>query len=74
MPKGYWIVRLDVTDPDVFTRYTAATPAVLGTYGARFLARGGAHESVEGTPRSRNGARRASGVSGASRHGLVSIS
>ena len=54
MLKGYWIVRLDVTDPDVFTRYTAATPAVLGTYGARFLARGGAHESVEGTPRSRN--------------------
>ena len=54
MLKGYWIVRLDVTDPDVFTRYAAATPAVLGKYGARFLARGGNHESVEGTPRSRN--------------------
>ena len=54
MPKGYWIVRLDVTDPEVFTRYASATPAVLGKYGARFLARAGDHESVEGTPRSRN--------------------
>jgi uncharacterized protein (DUF1330 family) len=54
MPKGYWIVRLDVTDPEVFARYVSATPAVLGKYGARFLARGGDHESVEGTARSRN--------------------
>lgn len=54
MPKGYWIVRLDVTDPEVFARYASATPAVLGRYGARFLARAGDHETVEGTPRSRN--------------------
>lgn len=54
MPKGYWIGRVDVTDPEAYQRYVAANGAAFARYGARFLVRGGRFEAVEGEARARN--------------------
>lgn len=54
MPKGYWIVRVDVTDPEQFKAYAASNELPLKKYGARFLVRGGRFENPEGTTRARN--------------------
>lgn len=54
MPKGYWIARVDVTDPEGYKAYIAANARPFSTYGARFLVRAGRFESPEGIARSRN--------------------
>ena len=54
MAKGYWIARVDVTDPTGYQRYVAANAAAFRKYGARFVVRGGRFEAPEGTPRARN--------------------
>ena len=54
MVKGYWIGRVDVTDPERYKNYVAANGKAFAKYGARFLIRGSAFESVEGTARARN--------------------
>ncbi|MDR3535622.1 MAG: DUF1330 domain-containing protein [Acetobacteraceae bacterium] len=54
MAKGYWIGRVDVTDPEGYKEYVAANAAAFRKYGARFLVRGGTFEAPEGTPRARN--------------------
>ncbi len=54
MPKGYWIVRIDVSDPEVYGRYIKANAAPIGRHGGRFIVRGGTHEAVEGKARARN--------------------
>ena len=54
MPKGYWIARVDVTEPAGYQGYVAANGAAFSKYGARFLVRGGNFEAPEGTPRARN--------------------
>jgi len=54
MPKGYWIVHLDVTRPDKFQAYLAANAEPLKKHGARFLARAGRYRSAEGSSRTRN--------------------
>ena len=54
MAKGYWIVRVDVTDPDGYKEYIAANAAAFHKYEAKFLVRGGAFEALEGSHRSRN--------------------
>src|SRR5437762_3272673 len=54
MLKGYWIVRVDITDQEKYKAYIAANAAPLSKYGARFLVRGSRFENPEGTNRSRN--------------------
>jgi len=54
MPKGYWIVRADVSDPEQYKKYVEANAAPLARHGARFLVRGGASERLEGGARARN--------------------
>ena len=54
MPKGYWIVRGNVTDPEAYKAYVAANAEAFRKFGARFLARAGKSEVVEGEGRSRN--------------------
>lgn len=54
MAKGYWIVRVDVHDPEAYQKYVAANAAAFRKFGARFLVRGGRHERLEGTSRARN--------------------
>ena len=54
MPKGYWIARVDVADPEKYKAYVAANAEPFSKFGARFLVRGGNFENPEGTSRSRN--------------------
>ena len=54
MAKGYWIVHVDVSDPEAYKAYVAANAAAFGKFGARFLVRGGSYETVEGASRARN--------------------
>ena len=54
MPKGYWIARVDVADPEQYKVYVAANAAPLQAHGARFLVRAGRFENPEGSSRSRN--------------------
>ena len=54
MSKGYWIARVDVTNPDGYKGYVAANAVAFKKYGAKFIVRGGTYEAVEGKARSRN--------------------
>lgn len=54
MAKGYWIARVDVADLDQYKKYVAANALPLKQYGAKFLVRAGAFETLEGSSRSRN--------------------
>ncbi|HEX4302680.1 MAG TPA: DUF1330 domain-containing protein [Rhizomicrobium sp.] len=54
MAKGYWISRIDVTNPDAYQRYVEGTVEAFEKYGARMLARGGRAQALEGTARARN--------------------
>jgi uncharacterized protein (DUF1330 family) len=54
MAKGYWIVRVDVADPEAYKAYIAANAEALRKFGARFLVRGGTYETMEGASRARN--------------------
>lgn len=54
MPKGYWIARVDVADPEAYKAYVAANAEPLRAHGGRFLVRGGEFENPEGSSRSRN--------------------
>lgn len=54
MPKGYWIARVDIRDAEGYKQYVAAAAPAFARFGARFLARGGAFEALEGTARARN--------------------
>ena len=42
------IVEIEVRDPETYERYKRLVPASLEAYGGRFVARGGAIESLEG--------------------------
>ncbi len=54
MPKGYWVGRVDVNDTEAYKAYVAANAKAFAKYGAKFLVRGGKHETVEGGSRTRN--------------------
>jgi uncharacterized protein (DUF1330 family) len=54
MLKGYWMIHVDVADLEKYKAYMAANAEPLKKYGARFLARGGKFEIVEGKGRSRH--------------------
>ena len=54
MAKGYWIVRVDIRDPEQYKQYVAANAKPLAKYGAHFLVRAGTYENVEGSARTRN--------------------
>ena len=45
---AYVIVESDVTDPERYEQYKAATPAAIAAGGGRFLARGGELTVLEG--------------------------
>lgn len=52
-PLGYWMSKVDVTDPERYKDYVAATAAPFAEYGAWFLVRGGRNHLLEGRGRSR---------------------
>src|ERR1700682_2872596 len=54
MPKGYWIPQIDVSNPEGYKAYMAATPPAHEKYRGNALERGGKSEVVEGRARSRH--------------------
>ena len=54
MPKGYWVARVDVRDPEKYKDYVAANAIAFKKYGARYLVRAGKFENPEGSTRARN--------------------
>ena len=45
---AYWIAHVTVTDPDRYKGYQALAPQAFAAHGARFLARGGQADCLEG--------------------------
>jgi uncharacterized protein (DUF1330 family) len=45
---AYVIVETDITDPEQYERYKAASPAAVAAGGGRFVARGGELDVLEG--------------------------
>ena len=54
MAKGYWIGRVDVSNPEEYKAYMVANAVPFKKYGAKFLVRGGQFENPEGASRARN--------------------
>lgn len=46
---AYLIADVDVTDPVQYEQYKKLAPPAIAQYGGRYLVRGGAHETMEGT-------------------------
>jgi uncharacterized protein (DUF1330 family) len=46
---AYLIADIDVTDPDAYAEYRRTVGDSIAAFGGRFLARGGATESLEGS-------------------------
>ncbi len=53
MAKGYWVVNLEVTDPDAYKRYQAFVRPFLDEWGGAFVVRGGTRIVKEGNARTR---------------------
>ena len=53
MAKGYWVVSVDVSDPEGYKLYIAENAKAFTKYGARFLVTGRKSEIVEGKGRAR---------------------
>jgi len=54
VPKAYWIARVDVKDLEAYKAYLSGATQAFAGHGARFLARGGRADGVEGQARARN--------------------
>lgn len=54
MPKGYWIGRVDVADPEAFQKYLDADKKAIVRYGGKVIVLAGKFEAVEGQARARN--------------------
>ena len=54
MPKAYWIARVDVDDAEEYKKYVETGKPAFERHGAKFLARGGRSEKLEGKNRARN--------------------
>ena len=46
--SAYVIARVQVNDPEQYLEYARRTPAVIESFGGRFLARGGQTVTIEG--------------------------
>ena len=54
MAKAYWIARVDVRDPEIYKKYVETATPAFQRHKAKFLARGGRTEVLEGKARARN--------------------
>lgn len=46
--SAYWIAHVTITDPEAYASYQEHAAKAFAPYGAEFLARGGAAETLEG--------------------------
>ena len=49
MKKGYLIVRINISDTELFQQYPPLSTKAVEKFGGKYLIRGGAFEVVEGT-------------------------
>ena len=54
MPKGYWIGQVTINDPEAYGNYKAANAEAFAKYGGRFVVRGGAQVTKEGSTHPRS--------------------
>jgi len=54
MSKAYWIVRVSVRNAEGYPQYLAAARPAFEKFDARFIARGGRYQAMEGSSRERN--------------------
>jgi uncharacterized protein (DUF1330 family) len=54
MPKGYVIVRAEVTNPEKWAEYVAKSKIALDKFGGRPIVRGGQAKIIEGDGLARN--------------------
>jgi len=54
MPKGYWIVHVDVKNDEGYRPYVLANAAIFKKFGGRFVVRAGKSEHLEGTNKPRH--------------------
>jgi uncharacterized protein (DUF1330 family) len=54
MSKAYWIVRVSVRNAEEYPQYLAAARPAFEKFDARFIARGGRYQTMEGSSRERN--------------------
>lgn len=45
---AYFVVDIEITDPDAYQKYSQQTAATLEPYGGKFIVRGGNPETIEG--------------------------
>lgn len=48
MPKGYWIVHIKVTVPEIYRRYADVAPAIVSRLGGTYTVDAGRAECAEG--------------------------
>jgi uncharacterized protein (DUF1330 family) len=53
-PKGYWVARVDVSNPEAYQHYRALNAIAFAKFGGRFIVRGPAGHVAKGTPRQHN--------------------
>jgi uncharacterized protein (DUF1330 family) len=46
MSKGYWIIRVDITEPEAFKAYASSNAEALKKFGAKFLVRAGTFSAL----------------------------
>lgn len=46
---AYALIEIEVTDPETYAHYRELAPAIVAAFGGKYLMRGGATETVEGT-------------------------
>jgi uncharacterized protein (DUF1330 family) len=49
MPKGYFFVEVEITDPAAYEAYRTAIPDIISAHGGRILVRGGDPRPLDGT-------------------------
>ncbi len=54
MAKGYWIALVSIKDPETYKEYVAANAVAFKKYGAKFIIRGGKHETKAGADHQRH--------------------
>lgn len=50
---AYLIAKIEVTNPERYKKYIAATPGIIKNFGGRFIARGGETATLEGPEETR---------------------
>jgi uncharacterized protein (DUF1330 family) len=48
MPKGYFVVEIEITDPAVYEAYRTSVPDIISAHGGKILVRGGDPQPLDG--------------------------